>query len=253
MKYGYNLFSAWETVQDRQSLISMMKSLRELGYDGVEFFLYFDIPAAEMRDLTGEIGLTPFSTHPRMARFFDHLDEEIDYAKTAGIETLVMPHVPDEDRSPAYYKRLLDAIPRWKRACDSAGLRLAWHNHEFEFEPWEDRRWLLDAILEAAPVDYEPDIFWTTFTQVDTLALMERYKDRIRYVHFKDYKGARGKSFADIDFCAVGEGLVDVKAAAQKAREIGAKWAVVEQDLHRRDVLEDAKISLQTLKKLFDG
>lgn len=266
MKYGYNLFSAWEIAKDRDSLTAVMKALKEMGYDGVEFFLYFDIPAGEMKQIVDEIGIRPFSTHSRLIRFFEHLDEEIAYAKAAGIETLVMPHVLDEERNPEYYQRLLAAIPEWKKKCDEAGIRLAWHNHEFEFVPYGDRRYLLDAILEAAPVEYEIDTFWTTYAGVDTQALMEQYRDRIKYVHFKDYKGIKGqadtgKGRADIeavtgtniDFCAVGEGLVNVKAVAEKAQEIGAEWAVVEQDLHMKDILEDARVSLETLKKLFEG
>ncbi len=254
MKYGYNLFSAWPIVKDRDTLVATLRALKAMGYDGVEFFLYFDIPAAEMKDLLGEIGLEPFSTHPRLTRFFDHLDEEIAYAKAAGIEMLVMPHVVDEERNADYYQKLLAAIPGWRRKCADAGLKLAWHNHDFEFVPYEGHRYLMDAILAADPgVEYEPDTFWTTYAGVDTLAYLEQYRDRIRCVHFKDYAGKTGPGYLDIDFCAVGEGLVDVEAAAAKAAAIGAQWAVVEQDLHTKDILEDARSSLAFLKQQFEG
>lgn len=253
MKYGYALFSAWQVVNDRESLAAYLKQLKAMGYDGVEFFVYFDIPADEMKQMLDDIGLIPFSTHPRLFRFFDHLDEEIAYAKAVGIETLVMPHVLDEDRNPDYYARLLAAIPEWKRKCDAAGLKLAWHNHEFEFAPYGEGR-LLDAILAADPgVNYEIDVFWTTSQGLDTLALMDQYRDRIEYVHFKDYTGISGPEYTDIGFCAVGEGLVDTRAVAAKAVELNARWAVVEQDLHTRDPLEDARISLANLKQVFEG
>lgn len=253
MKYGYNLFSAWKLTKDRESLVAVLRALKQLGYDGVEFFLYFGIPAEEMKAVCQEIGLAPFSTHPRLFRFFDALDEEITYAKTVGIETIVMPHVVDEERNDIYYQRLLTAIPEWKKKCDAAGLKLAWHNHDFEFQPFGDRRYLLDAILAAAPgVNYEIDTFWTTYSNADTLALMEQYKDRIEYVHFKDYKST-GSEYSDIDFCAVGEGKVDVASVAAKTAAIDAQWAVVEQDSHKKDILEDAKSSLTCLKRLFEG
>ena len=253
MKFGYNLFSAWSVTKDRDSLFSTLRALKELGYDGVEFFLYFDVPPEEMKAACREIGLEPFSTHPRLFRFFDALDEEIAYAKAAGIETLVMPHVPDEDRNPEYYRKLLAAIPEWKKKCDAAGLKLAWHNHEFEFEPYGGSRYLLDAILAADPgVNYEIDTFWSTYSKVDTLALMDQYKDRIEYVHFKDYKSS-GEGWDSIDFCAVGDGLVNVPIIAAKAAQIGARWAVVEQDKPQTDVLTDARKSLMCLKRQFDG
>lgn len=251
MKYGYNLFSAWQVVKDRDSLIRYMKELKKMGYDGVEFFVYFDIPGEEMKKITEEIGLIPFSTHPRLVQFFENLDGEIAYAKAAGIETLVMPHIPDENCNAEYYQKVLEAIPQWKQKCDAAGIKLAWHNHGFEFKPFGDGI-VLDALLMADPgVHYEIDVFWTADSGVDTLELMERYKDRIEYVHFKDYQGRSGDGYTGIDFCAVGEGLVDVKAVAAKAKALGVKWAVVEQDLHSRDALEDARISIENLKAAF--
>lgn len=254
MKYGYNLYSAFSVTEDRESLISTMHELKRMGYDGVEFFLYFDIPAEEMKAICEEIGLIPFSSHPRLFHFFQNLDEETDYAQKAGIETLVMPHVAQDERNGAYYQTVLAAIPGWKKKCDAAGIKLAWHNHDFEFQPFEGRRYLMDAILEVDPgIHYEIDTFWTTYAGVDTLALMDQYKDRIEYVHFKDYAGKTGPGYLDFDFCAVGEGLVDVKSIAKKAAAIGAQWAVVEQDLHKKPVLEDAESSLICLKRLLEG
>lgn len=254
MKYGYNLFSAYSIIQNSDDLLRVMRALKEMGYDGVELFLSYDLPAAQLKAAADEMGIQVFSTHPRLYRFFDNLNEEIAYAKEAGIETLVMPHIPDEERNDAYYQKVLAAIPQWKQRCDEAGLQLAWHNHDFEFKPYGASPYLMDAILAADPgIGYEIDTFWTTYAGVDTLAYMERYKDRIQYVHFKDYAGKTGPGYMDIDFCAVGEGLVDVPAIAAKAVEIGARWAVVEQDLHKKDVLDDARVSLQTLRRLLDA
>lgn len=253
MKYGYNLFSAWGVTKDRDSLFATMRALKKMGYDGVEFFLYFDIPADEMKAACQEMGLIPFSTHPRLFRFFDALDEEIAYAKAVGIKTLVMPHVVDEERNSDFYKRLLAAIPTWKQKCDEAGLALAWHNHDFEFKPYGENRYLLDAILSAAPgVQFEIDTFWSSFYGVDTLSLMEQYKDRIKYVHFKDYI-KDGQDYSTIGFSALGEGKLELAPIAAKASCIGAEWAVIEQDNHTKDVLEDAENSIHYLKKLFEA
>lgn len=254
MKYGYNLFSAWSVVHDAASLIETMKKLAEMGYDGVEFFEYYGMSAEELHTAARRLGLEPFSTHPRLIRFFENIDGEIEYAKEAGIRTLVMPHVVDENRNQEYYAKLLEMIPLWAEKCRQAGLHLAWHNHEFEFLPYKEEKYLMDAILKVDPdVDYEIDTFWTTYAGLDTLGYMDQNRDRIRYVHFKDYRGKNGAEYNDIDFCAVGEGLVDVDAIAKKAEELDAKWAVVEQDQHTKDVFEDARISLENLKKAFNS
>lgn len=248
------MFSAWSVTKDKDSLVYVLRQLQALGYDGVEFFNYLDIPAEEMRALTQQIGLEPFSTHPRLHRFFQNLEEEIAYAKTLGVKTLVMPHIVMADRNNEYYQKVLEAIPGWKKACDEAGLALAWHNHDFEFKPYGSYPYLMDAILEENPqIGFEIDTCWTSIVNLDTAAYMEKYKDRITMVHFKDYLGVGSDGGCnDIAFCALGEGLVDVQAAADKARQIHAQWAIVEQDKHSRDVLEDAKISLKKLKECFE-
>lgn len=253
MKYGYSLFSAWAATKDKESFIDILRQLKEIGYDGVEFFNYLDIPGEEMRKIIEEIGLEPFSTHPRLFRFFDNLDEEIAYAKKASIGTLVMPYIDTQDRTAAYYQKLLDSIPVWKKACDNAGLKLAWHNHDFEFQPYGNYPYLMDAILEKNPeIGFEIDTCWTSIVGLDTAAYMEKYAGRISMVHFKDYRGIGTQDSPDeIDFCALGEGRVDIQAVADKAGELRVDWAIVEQDRHNRDILEDAKISLAKLKECF--
>lgn len=240
-------------IQSGEDLIKVLRALKGMGYDGVELFVPYGLTACELKAAAGEIGIRLFGAHPRLHRFFHHLEEELAYAREAGIETLVIPHVPPEEQRQAVYSKVLAAIPQWRKRCNAVGLRLAWHNHDFEFVPWQGHTYLMDAILAAdAGLEYEIDTFWTTCAGVDTLAYMDRYRGRIRYVHFKDYAGKTGPGYEDIDFCAVGEGRMEVPAIAAKAVEIGAQWAVVEQDLHNKDVLEDARTSLRTLRRLLD-
>lgn len=120
MKYGYNLFSAYSIIQNGEDLLRVMRELKEMGYDGVELFLPYDLSAAQLKAAADEIGIRVFSTHPRLYRFFDNLDEEIAYAKEVGIETLVMPHIPDEDRTNDYYQRMLAASPKRLSSCSAA-------------------------------------------------------------------------------------------------------------------------------------
>ena len=171
MKYGYNLFSAYTIIQNGKDLVEVMRALKEMGYDGVELFLPYDLTASQLKAAAEEIGIEIFSNHPRLYRFFENLDEEIAFAQEVGIQTLVMPHVTDENRKKAYYQKVLASIPQWKRRCTEAGLKLAWHNHDFEFQPYDGRPFLMDAILAADPdIRYEIDTFWTTYAGIDTLA-----------------------------------------------------------------------------------
>ena len=61
----------------------------------------------------------------------------------------------------------------------------------------------------------------------DSIANLEKYRERCPLVHIKDFIRDDG-----VKLVAVGDGVQDIRAIAEKAQECGAKWLVVEQDDH---------------------
>ncbi|MNY61291.1 hypothetical protein D3C86_1979550 [compost metagenome] len=51
-------------------------------------------------------------------------------------------------------------------------------------------------------------------------------------------------------FAEIGEGILDFKAIAQAAEQVGTQWLVVEQDESRRNPLESLEISYRNLRSM---
>ena len=58
---GYQLYSARE--ECAKDLLGVLKHLKALGYDGVEFAGFYGHTADEVRDMLDESGLVAFSDH----------------------------------------------------------------------------------------------------------------------------------------------------------------------------------------------
>ena len=86
MKKGYQLFSAWKKCADAAGLKDVVRRIAAMGYDGVEFFSYAGVPAAEMKALLDECGICAFNSHVQLERWQKDADFEIAYARALGME-----------------------------------------------------------------------------------------------------------------------------------------------------------------------
>jgi sugar phosphate isomerase/epimerase len=124
------------------------------------------------------------------------------------------------------------------------GVRVGYHNHEFELEAQFDGRSGLEVLAEnlSPEVVLEVDTYWAAVGGEDPVELLKRLGDRVRFIHIKD--GPLTK--VDKDQVAVGAGQVrvwDVIAAAP-ALEVG----VVELDDFTGDIFDAVTDSLNYLK-----
>jgi sugar phosphate isomerase/epimerase len=100
-----------------------------------------------------------------------------------------------------------DDLNRAGRMAREAGLRLGYHNHNWEFFPLTDNpsKTAYDVLIEKTDpryVHFEMDLFWVTRGARDPVDLLRRLDGRVRQYHVKDLNQAG--SFAD-----PGDGLID--------------------------------------------
>lgn len=247
MKKGYQLFSALELCQSAEGLLDTIRRIGEMGYDGVEFFDYAGVPAAQLRAALREAGLEGFNSHVSLDRWQNDLDAEIAYAVEAGIPMLTVPYIAPELRNATTYARLAAELPGYADRCEAAGLTVGYHNHDFEFAPW-DGGILLDTLLAVdARVRLELDTFWAMYAGRDPVACMKEYSGRLAIIHVKDYLD---RTVQPPVFCAIGTGKMENAPVVRQARDLALGWVVVEQDNSQIDVLESARLSLEGLRAL---
>jgi len=219
-----------------------------LGVREVEFAGYHGRAAREVRAALRRHKLSAPAAHVTTAALRGGLERAIEEAKTVGHEYLVCGYVPaGERRSPDDYRRLADLLNGAGERAARAGLRLGYHNHDFEFEqsggqvPYD----LLLARTDARLVRMELDLYWITKAGRSPLDYLSKHPGRFPLLHVKDMDATPRRSFTE-----VGRGVIDFKSILAAARRAGVKHYFVEQDETPASPFDSIRVSLDYLKRL---
>lgn len=248
MKIGYAMYSARDLTKDPESMRSTLKALAEMGYEGVEFFVYAGTKPEELKEMVQEFGLEAIGTHVHKPRWDGDTEGEIEYAVKAGIPYLVYPWVAPEDRTEEFYNRLPGYLDGLAKQCGEKGIRLQYHNHDFEFKAMGEGR-VMDHILGAGKeFAFELDTFWAQHAGVNVLDYLKKLGDRVPMIHIKDYLDA---DTMPPKFTPIGTGKLSANPGfIRAARELGKEWVIVELDNSPYDPLESARVSIENIKKM---
>jgi sugar phosphate isomerase/epimerase len=151
-----------------------------------------------------------------------------------------------EQRRPEDYRKLIEELPPWVKAAKQSGIRICYHNHDFEFMLLDGEP-VLDVLLRCEGLELELDTFWSWFAGADNETYMKKYSGRLPFIHIKDFID---KDTTPPVFCAIGEGKMDNQRILELAPQCGVEWVVVEQDNSRIDPLESARLSVQNMKRM---
>ena len=230
-----------------RDVVGVLEGLHRMGYRELEFAGYADRTPAVLRALLDTLGLTAPAAHVPLEAVRSDLGGQLDACHAMGHRYLVVPWLPAELRPDLDgYRRLADEMNGIGRQTDAAGVRLAYHNHDFEFETFGGDRPAYDTFVEAldpAVVDLELDLYWITKAGYDPLVYFERYPGRFPLWHVKDARGT-DKAMAD-----VGAGDIDWARLFAASETAGLRHAFVEHD-SPADSLASARASIDFLTAL---
>lgn len=221
------------TVRDamRADPDAALARLAAIGYREVEFAGYHDRAPRALRATLDRVGLTAPSAHVPLEDVAPaRLGAALEAAGTMGHRWLVVPWLAPAQRAADAdgWRRLADRLTAAGRTAAAAGVRLAYHNHDFELRPLADGTRPLDVLLAATDpslVDFELDVYWATFAGQDPVAWLDRHPGRIRLLHLKDSGGA-----PDHAMLSVGAGRIDFPRLLAAGARAGVRHAFVEHD-----------------------
>ena len=148
-----------------------------------------------------------------------------------------------DKRTPADYAETIEILNRAGKRLGEAGIKLHYHNHAFEFEPVDGDRTGMDLFIEGLDpeaVDLCVDVGWVAKAGRDPAAFLREHKDRVGYLHFKD--------FNDDGWIELGQGHVDFAGVMNVLPELtNVSWVMIEQDSTNIDPLESVKLSRKFL------
>jgi sugar phosphate isomerase/epimerase len=218
-----------------------LRRVADFGYGAVEPYDVLTDPE-QLRAELDEAGLAACSVHAKILG--SDGDAMLRGTRVVGAGTVIVPSVDPERFADADAVAALAAELNLAgaKAADQ-GLRLGYHNHDFELSSIVGGRPALEVLADALDpaVILEVDTYWAAVGGQDVPALLRRLGDRVRYLHVKD-----GPVISRDDMMvAVGSGrmpVADILAACPSA-----EWHVVELDRCATDMLTAVGDSLAWL------
>lgn len=234
------------TLRHMASAEEMLELAAAAGYSGVETVGTHGLRASQMRAALDRHGLRVVSSHVALDALVRDLERVLGEASELGNDTLVMPYLRDDQRprNADGWRSLGARLGAMASACAERGIRLLYHNHDFELRAFDGRTalaWLLDA---GAPggLGFEPDVAWLARSSADPVAVLEEYGGRCPRVHVKDLAPAHARD-REGGWAAAGQGVLDWDALLPAIRRAGAEWLIVEHDepLDARSVVTESR------------
>jgi sugar phosphate isomerase/epimerase len=242
-RIGLQLYTVRDLMQ--ADLARTLEQVAAVGYDEVEFAGYFNETPKRIRALLDKVGLAAPSAHASLADLTQHSERTFDAAEVMGHRYIVVPSLdPEERRSLDDYRRVAAALNRAGELAKAQGLRVAYHNHDFELAPIDGVRPydLLLSETEPGLVSFEMDFYWITRGGGNPLAYFKGHPGRFHLCHLKDMD--RRGEMAD-----VGAGRIDFGKILQHRKAAGLRHFFVEHD-HPADALVSVRASYKFLRSL---
>ena len=238
-----------------------LKTVANIGYATIEAAgykdgSYYNMSPADFKNYLATLNLTGVSTHQSSVTL-DNAAVEMAHAKEAGFEYFVVPIPPmglfnyDNDTNTMSMtggaKNLANILDELGLKAKNAGLKLLYHNHDFEFKKDEDGIVPIDYLLENCNpdlVNFQMDLFWVTKAGADPLAYFEKYPGRFKMWHVKDMN-------QEGNFAPVGNGTIDFASILAQKEKSGMLYYMVEQDkTFTMKPLEAIKVSHKAIEHI---
>lgn len=229
---GFQLYTLGDAIVT--DTVAVLAKLASFGYRELEAITYANLSPELLRRRVDEAGMKLRSVHLDFSGERDTA-KLFDTAHRLGVNEVVSsvlsPSV--EEKHPDFgaltadgFKRVAERANGIGEAARKAGLRYAYHNHDFEFRKFASGGIGYDILLaETDPrlVYFQADCGWMSEAGADPVAYFTRYPKRYLSAHIKDFD-AGGR------IVELGHGVVPYRPILRAARQAGIGHLFVEHD-----------------------
>jgi len=230
-----------------RDLPGVLKTVAEIGYQGVEFAGYYNYTAKDLRKLLDDNGLKCAGTHTGIQTLLgDALKQTADFNRELGNPFLIVPGLPEEYRSDINaWARTADRFNEMADQARPLGMKVGYHNHAIEFTPVAGKcPWDVFLSRTRPEVVMQVDVGNALHGGADVTPFVERYPGRALTAHVKEFA-------SDKKGAAVGEGEVDWPRFFRACETVGAtRWYIVEQEQYDCPPLESVRRCFENLKRM---
>ena len=220
------------TLRDAGSLDQQLKIVHDAGVGAVETVGTQNVSAVELKRLLDRYAIKAISSHVQLADLRKDLDGVVAFNRSIGNTTLVVPYLAEKDRptDAAGWTALGRELGQIAKRARAKGMRLAYHNHDFELVDFDGKTGLELLFAAAGPdLQTELDLAWVARAGYDPAAMLGKFKGRMFAVHAKD-NAPKGQAEDEGGFAAVGRGVLDWNAILPAAAGAGVSWYIIEHD-----------------------
>ena len=247
-KIALQLYSVREMAE--KDLLGTIRRMADLGYEAVQFAGFFGVPAKQLKAVLDEKKLSVAGGHVPIEQLMKQpLEDIITYHRTIGNNLIICPYLPEHMRQTKEdVVRVVQDLNELGKAFAAEGMNFAYHNHDFEFHPFEGAT-LLDMIFENTDpelVKIELDCYWAVVSGKDPIGIIEKYRNRILSLHIKDGKKMNGEFVNTV----IGEGIIDYEGIVAMANKYALNWLTVEQEQFSFDAVESIRLDLERLRAI---
>ncbi|WP_445384418.1 sugar phosphate isomerase/epimerase family protein [Robiginitalea sp. IMCC44478] len=238
-----------------------LKAVAEAGYRNIESAgyeggLFYGMSPEDFKSLLTELNLNPLSAHQGSVTL-ENADQMMADVKAAGFEYFVVPIPPMgmftyDPKTNAMgmtggAEKLAEVLNTLGKKASAVGLKMLYHNHDFEFVEDENGVVVIDYLLQNCDpkfVNFQMDLFWVTRAGADPLDYFERYPGRFKAWHVKDMD-KEGR------FAPVGKGTIDFGRILEAKEKSGMEYYMVEQDrTFTMEPLQAIKVSRKAIEEI---
>lgn len=250
MKLGAQFYSIRTECATPESLLATMKKIKNMGYDVMQASAICELEAEQFKAFIDETNLPVTCTHKSYDSIVRDTDNLIRFHKIIGCPVIGLGSMPPKFRgSYEGIRTFVNEIRTAMEKIEAAGLRFAYHNHDFEFVPVDGVR-IYDCLIEELPtLDFIHDVYWSTYAGEDPIKYIKLLAGagRMTNIHFKDMSTApKGP------ICPCGDGVIDFASFVPLCDALGVKYVQIEQDNAPElgDVFEQMKKSYDFVRPL---
>jgi len=230
MKFSIQLYSLRDMIESGDDLLALFPKLKAMGFDGVEFAGYYDLPADVIRKALDDAGLVATGCHVPLEHYApDNLQATLDFHKQLGLTAIGLGWAPHSD--PEDCADTCEILAAAYAEAQQQGITVYYHNHAGEFMPFDDGTLPMDMLKEACAL--EVDTYWLHIAEVDIEQFLAENAARIVHVHIKDGEGMTP--------AALGEGDCDLHAVVRATKALGLEWLTLEDETRHQGLDSVAK------------
>lgn len=247
-----------------------IKQIAKLGFNYIETAGFIGKSPKEFRKIIEDYGMQIKACHWSMGELLTNQMQRIEDSLEVGAEYLICSSpkplqklAPDLDWVVAMnkimdleaYLKATEGLVKISDGMDKSNLKLAYHNHNFEFIKHDYNGEKLSGMdlftkaLSPEKLRLELDIGWVVAGGFDPLITMETLRDRIDLTHLKDMAPNIN---APLGFYSteIGNGIINWQEILSKANEIKVKYNMLEQESpYTSPIFKSLETSLAYLRK----